>query len=96
MYKLALEKVEEPEIKLPIIGGSWRKQGNSWKNIYFCFTDFTAKAFNCVDHNKLWKILKEDGVPYHLTFLQRNPYAGQQATFRTQQGETDLSKLGKE
>ena len=62
------------------------------KNIYFCLTDFTAKAFNCVDHNKLWKILKEDGVPDHLTCLLRNLYAGQQATFRTQYGETDLLK----
>ena len=99
MYKLALEKIEEPEIKLPTVGGSWRKQGNAWKNIY-CFTDLTAKAFNCVDHklwsNKLWKILKEDGVPDHLTCLLRNPYAGQQATFITQHGETNLSKLGKE
>ena len=61
------------------------------KNIYFCFIDY-AKAFNCVDHNKLWKILKEDGVPDHLTCLLRNLYAGQQATFRTQYGETDLLK----
>ena len=52
------------------------------KNIYFCFTDY-AKAFECVDHNKLWKILKEMGIPDHLTFLLRNLYAGQEATVRT-------------
>ena len=49
------------------------------KNIYFCFIDYT-KAFHCVDHNKLWKILKEMGIPYHLTWLQRNLYADQEAT----------------
>ena len=51
------------------------------KNIYFCFTDY-AKAFDCVDHNKLWKILQEMGIPDYLTFLLRNPYAGQEATVR--------------
>ena len=58
------------------------------KNIYFCFIDY-AKAFNCVDHNKLWKILKELGIPHHLTCLLRNLYAGQEATVRTGQGTTD-------
>ena len=58
------------------------------KNIYFCFIDHT-KAFGCVDHNKLWKILKEMGMPEHLTFLLRNLYAGQQATVRTGHGTTD-------
>ena len=57
------------------------------KNIYFCFID--AKAFDCVDHNKLWKILKEMGIPYHLTCLLRNLYAGQEATVRTGQGRAD-------
>ena len=58
------------------------------KNIYFCFIDH-AKAFDCVDHNKLWKILKEMGIPDHLTCLLRNPYAGQEATVRTGHGTTD-------
>ena len=62
MFKLVLEKAEEPEIKLPTSTGSLRKQESSRKNIYFCFTDY-AKAFDCVDHNKLWKILKEVGIP---------------------------------
>ena len=58
------------------------------KNIYFCFIDY-AKAFECVDHNKLWKILKEMGIPDHLTCLLRNLYAGQKATVRTGHGTTD-------
>ena len=58
------------------------------KNIYFCFLDY-AKAFNCVDHNKLWKILKEMGIPDRLTCLLRNLYAGQEATVRTGHGTTD-------
>ena len=58
------------------------------KNIYFCFIDY-AKAFDCVDHNKLWKILKEMGMPDHLTCLLRNLYAGQEATVRTGHGTTD-------
>ena len=67
MFKLDLEKVEEPEIKLPISIGSSKKQESSRKkDIYFCFIDY-AKAFDCVDHNKLWKILKEMGIPDHLT-----------------------------
>ena len=58
------------------------------KNIYFCFIDY-AKAFDCVDHNKLWKILKEMGIPESLTFLLGNLYAGQEATVRTRHGTTD-------
>ena len=58
------------------------------KSIYFCFIDY-AKAFDCVDHNKLWKILKEMGIPDHLTHLLRNLYAGQEATVRTGHGSTD-------
>ena len=76
--KLDLEKAEEPEIKLPTFIGSYKKQENSRKKIYFCFIDY-AKAFDCVDHNKLWKILKEIKIPYHLTCLLRNLYAGQEA-----------------
>ena len=70
------------------------KQESSRKNIYFCFIDY-AKAFDCVDHNKLWKILKEMGMPDHLTCLLRNLYAGQEATFRTGHGTTDWFQIGK-
>ena len=70
MFKLVLEKAEEPEIKLLTSTGSSKKQ-EFQKNIYFCFIDY-AKAFDCVDHNKLWKILKEMGIPDHLTCLLRN------------------------
>ena len=73
MFKLDLEKGEEPEIKLPTSVGSSEKQ-EFQKNIYFCFTDY-AKAFDCVDHNNLWEILKEMGIPDHLTCLLRNLYA---------------------
>ena len=64
------------------------------KNIYFCFIDY-AKAFDCVHHNKLWKILKEMGIPDHLTCLLRNLYAGQEATVRTGHGTTDWFQIGK-
>ena len=76
MFKLVLEKSEEPEIKLLTSTESSKKQVCSRKNIYFCFTDY-AKAFDHVDHNKLWKILQEMGIPDHLTCLLRNLYAGQ-------------------
>ena len=74
MFKLVLEKAEEPEIKLPTSAGSWKKQESS-RNVYICFIDY-AKAFDCVDHNKLWKILQEMGIPGHMTCLLRNLYAG--------------------
>ena len=64
------------------------------KNMYFCFIDY-AKAFDCVDHNKLWKILKQMGIPDHLTCLLRNLYAGQEATVRTGHGTTDWFQIGK-
>ena len=64
------------------------------KNTYFCFIDYT-KAFDCLDHNKLWKILKEMGIPDHLTCLLRNLYAGQEATVRTRHGTTDWFQIGK-
>ena len=70
------------------------KAGEFQKNIYFCFIDY-AKAFDCVDHNKLWKILKEMGIPQDLTCLLRNLYAGQEATVRTGHGTTDWFKIGK-
>ena len=64
------------------------------KNIYFCFTDY-AKTFDCVDHKKMWKILKEMGIPDHLACLLRNLYAGQEATVRTEHGTTDWFQIGK-
>ena len=87
MFKLVLEKAEEPEIKLPTSAGSLKKR-EFQKNIYFCFIDY-AKAFEYVDHNKLWKTLKEMGIPDHLTCLLRNLYAGQEATVRTRHGTID-------
>ena len=94
MFKLDLEKAEEPEIKLPTSTGSWKKQEEFQKNIYFCFIDY-AKAFDCVDHNKLWKILKEMGIPDHLNCLLRNLYPGQEATVRTGHGTTDWFQIEK-
>ena len=76
LIQLVLEKAKEPEIKLPTSAGSWKKQ-EFQKNIYFCFIDY-VKAFDCVVHNKLWKILKEMGIPDHLTCLLRNLYASQE------------------
>ena len=70
------------------------KAGEFQKNIYFCFIDY-AKDFDCVDHNKLWKMLKEMGIPDHLTCLPRNLYAGQKATVRTGHGTTDWFQMGK-
>ena len=93
MFKLDLEKAEEPEIKLPTSVGSSKKQ-ELQKTIYFCFIDY-AKAFDCVDHNKLWTILKEMGIPDHLTCLLRNLYAGQEKTVRTGYGTTDWFQIGK-
>ena len=92
MFKLILEKAEEPEIKLPTSAGSSKKQ-EFQKNIYFCFIDY-AKAFDCVDHNKPWKILREMGIPDHLTCLLRNLYAGQEATILTGH-VTDWFQIGK-
>ena len=122
MFKLVLEKAEEPEIKLPTSARSLKKilslirsyldycRGTRdqtanicWiikkarefqKHIYFCFIDY-AKAFNYVDHNKLWKILKEIGIPDHLTCLLRNQYAGQEAVVRTGHGKTDWFQIEK-
>ena len=94
MFKLDLEKAEEPEIKLTTSVGSSKKAREFQKNIYFCFIDY-VKAFDCVDHNKLWKILQEMGIPDHLTCLLRNLYAGQEATVRTAHGTTDWFQIGK-
>ena len=93
MFKLVLEKAEEPEIKLPTSAGSLKKW-DFQKNIYFCFIDY-AKAFDCVDHNKLWGILKEIGISDHLICLLRNLYAGQEATVRTGHGTTAWFQIGK-
>ena len=90
---MVLEKAEEPEIKLPKSAGSSKKQ-EFQKNIYFCFINY-AKPFDYVDHNKLWKILKEMGIPDDLTCLLRNLYAGQEATVRTGHGTTDWFQIGK-
>ena len=94
VFKLVLEKAEEPEIKLPTSARSSKKQESSRKNIYFCLIDH-AKAFDCMDHNKVWKILKEMGIPDHLTRLLRNLYAGQEATVRTGHGTTDWFQIRK-
>ena len=91
MFKLDLEKAEKPEIKLPTFVGSPKKQESTRKNV--CFIDY-AKAFDCVDHNKLWKILKEMGIPDYLTCLLRNLYAGEEATVRTGHG-TDRFQIRK-
>ena len=93
MVKLVLEKAEEPEIKLPTSAGSSKKQ-KFQKNIYFCFIDY-AKAFDCVDHKKLWQIPREMGIPDRLTCLLRNLYAGQEATVKTGHATTDWFQIGK-
>ena len=80
-------------MKLSTSVGTQKKQENN-QNTYFCFIDY-AKAFDCVDHNKLWKIMKEMGIPDHLTFLLRNLYAGQETTVRTEHGTTDWFQIGK-
>ena len=94
MFRLDLEKTKEPEIKLPTSTRSSTKQENSRKSIYFCFIDY-AKAFDCVDQNKLWKILQEIGIPDQLTCLLRNLYVGQEATVRTGHGTTNWFLTGK-
>ena len=95
MYKLDLEKAEKPEIKLSTSAGSWKRTREFLENIYFCFIDY-AKAFDCVAHNKLWKILQDMGILDHLTCLSRNLYAGQEATIRTGHGPTDWFQYEKE
>ena len=94
MFKLVLEKTEESEIKFANIRWIIKKAREFQKNIYFCFIDYD-KAFDCVDHNKLWKSLQEMGIPDHLTCLLRNLYAGQEATVRTGHGTTDWFQIGK-
>ena len=95
MFKLDSEKAEEPEID-QIANICWiiERAREFQKNIYFCFIDY-AKAFELVDHNKLWRILKEMGIPDHLTCLLKNQYAGQEATVRTGHGTTNWFQIMK-
>ena len=93
MFKLVLEKAEEPEIKLPTSVGSSKKATEFQKNIYFCSIDF-AKAFDC-GSRPLQKILQKMGIPDHLTCLLRNLYAGQEATVQTGHGTTAWVKIEK-
>ena len=97
MFKLDLEKAEEPEIKLPTSVGSSKKQESSRKTSISALLTM-PKPLYCVDHNKLWKILKEIGIQDHLTCLLRNlqKYADQEATVRTGHGTTDWFQIGKE
>ena len=104
MFKLGLEKAEEPEIKLPTSTGALKKQESSRKISIFFLSSYafltmpkplTGIVCNCVDHNKLWKILKEMGIPDHLTCLLRNLYAGQEATVQTGHGTTDWFQIRK-
>ena len=88
MFKLDLEKAEETEIKLPTSAGSQKKQENSRKTSTSASLT-TLKASDCVYYNKLWKILKETGIPDHITYCLRNLCAGQEATVRTGHGTTD-------
>ena len=94
MFKLVLEKAEEPEIKLTISVESSKKQ-EFQKNMYFYFIEY-AKAFDCVDHNKLWKILKEMGILDHLTCLLRNIYAGRKQQLELDREQQTGSISGKE
>ena len=91
MFKPVLEKAEEPNCQHLL---DHQKNKRIPENIYFCFIDY-SKAFACVDHNKVWKILQEMGIPDHLTCLVQNMYAGQEATVRTEHGTTDWFKIGK-
>ena len=93
--KLDLEKAEQP--RDPIANVHWiiAKAKQFQKNIYFCFINY-AKAFDCADHNKLWKTLQEMGMPDHLTCLLRNLYAGQEAAVITGYGTKNVSKSGKD
>ena len=94
MFKLVLEKAEEPKIKLPISVHS-SKSTRVPEDYLLCFIDY-AKAFDCVDHNKLWKSLQEIGIADHLTCLLRNLYAGHKATVRLGMEQQTGSKLVKE
>ena len=96
MFKLDLEKAEEPFLNFQIANTRWiiEKAREFQKNVYFCFIDY-AKTFDCVDHYKLWKILKEMGIPDHLPCLLRNLHASQEAAVRTCHGTKDLFQIKK-
>ena len=93
MFKLVLEKAEEPENKLPTSAGSSKKQESSRKTSISALLTMPKPLTR--DHNKLWRILQEMGIPDHLTCLLRNLYAGQEATVRTGHGTTDWFQIGK-
>ena len=93
MFKLDLEKAEEPKTNCQHPLDHWKRREYQ-KNIYFCFIDY-AKPFDFEDHNTLWKLLKEMGIPDHLTCLLRNLYAGQEATVKTGPSTTDWFQIGK-
>ena len=93
MFKLDLQRAEEPKIKLPTSTGSSKSKRVPEKNIYFCFIDY-VKAFVCVDHNKLWKLLQEMRIQDHLTWLMRNMYAGRETAVRIGHG-TDWFQIRK-
>ena len=95
MFKLDLENAEEPEIKMSTSSGSSKRQESSRNTSTSAFFIDYAKAFDCVDHNKLWKILQETGIPDHLNCLLRNLDAVQEATVRTGHGTTDWFQIGK-
>ena len=95
MFKLVLEKAEKPEIKLPTSAGSSKKHESSRKTSFSVLLTLPKPFFDCVDHNNLWKILKEVGILDHLTCLLRILYAGQEATVRTGHGTTDWFQIGK-
>ena len=92
--QVGFRKAEEPEIKFANTHWIIEKAREFQKNIYFCFIDY-AKAFDCVDHNILWKILQQMGIPDHLSCLLRNLYTVQEATVRTGHGTTDWFQIGK-
>ena len=94
MFKLDVEKAEEPKIKLPTSTGSWKKQESSRKTSTSALLTM-PRPFDCVHHNKLWKIRKDMGIPDHLTCLLRNRYAGREAIIRTGHGTKDSFKIWK-
>ena len=94
MYQVDLEKAEEPDIKLPTSIGSWKKQESSRNDLFLFYC--LCQNFDCLDHHKLWKFLKEMGIPDHLTCLLRNLDAGQEAMVRILHGTMDWFHIGKE
>ena len=93
MFKLVLEKAEEPEIKVPRSAGSWKTKKVPEKHLFLLY--WLCQSLYCVDHNQLWNILQEMRLSDHLTYLLRNVYAGQETTVRTGHGTTDWFQIGK-